>query len=77
MRIAYVGGYGTGKTTKLFEHYCAHKTQVLSTPGYWLVPTADHLEDTRQLLSKKYNPLCNDQVLHSASSVSGTQKLNH
>ena len=75
MKIAYVGAYGTGKTTQLVAQYCAHKTAALITPGYWLVPTADHIEDTRHLLLKKYNPLCNDNILTISQLAQNITKL--
>lgn len=62
MRVVYTGAPGTGKTTQLVAQYCANKTHPFITPGLWLVPTNDHIEDTRQRLLAKLNPLCNDNV---------------
>lgn len=63
MKLLYSGLPGTGKTTKLIEHYLELRTEKLNNNGYFIVPTAEHAERITRLVLARKNPLFNKRIL--------------
>ncbi len=63
MKLLYTGLPGTGKTTKLLEHYLAFKKHDFSTNGYFIVPTAEQAERITKLILQKKDCLFAKNIL--------------
>ncbi len=63
MKLFYCGLPGSGKTTKLIEHYLALRTDPLKNNGYFIVPTSEHAERITNLVLAKKNPLFNKKIV--------------
>jgi len=79
MKLLYAGLPGTGKTTKLIEHYLEFKKDPFATPGYYIVPTAEQAERVTQLIIQKKEVLFNKNILtldHFVEKISGQKSIS-
>jgi ATP-dependent helicase/DNAse subunit B len=79
MKLLYTGLPGTGKTTKLTEHYLAFKKEPFITTGYFIVPTAEQADRVTQLILEKKDIICNKNILtldHFVEKFAGQRAIN-
>jgi len=63
MKKLYLGGPGSGKTSRLIDHYLEHKQHPFETKGYFIVPTGEQVERITRLVLEKNNILFSNNIV--------------